>query len=354
MSRRSELLDELRIDRSTAPREAARGGGPRLFALAVVAAIATAAIWGYHDLRGAGSTMAGAREQAGEASGIASDNEKPPTESDPPLLQAAGYVVALRETTVSAKSIYKVETLLVQEGQTVRKGQLIARLDDSNARAALDQSRAQVRQAEASLAAATLAASDAHPTYLRCEQELHEGLISAEAFDEAKATYDAVSAAVRVAQQNLEVARAAVAVNQSYEKDTVITAPFSGIVTSTNAQAGDLVSPQFSGGGGICTLVDMHSLEVDVDVSESFITRVHAGQRATVALDAYPSWQIPARVVALVPTADRSTATVKVRVALLQKDSRILPQLGARVSFLSGTSRPPAALRRPSRSALRE
>jgi RND family efflux transporter MFP subunit len=303
--------------------------------LAIVVAVAAVTTWEY-SLRHAGTTAIAAREQAADASGVASDNESRATDSETPLLQASGYVVALRETTVSAKSIYKVERLFVQEGQTVRKGQVIARLDDSNARAALDQSRAQVRQAEASLAAATLAAADAHPTYLRNEQEMREGLISPEAFDEAKAAYDAATAAVRVAQQTLEVARAAVALNQSYERDTVITAPFSGVVTSTNAQAGDLVSPQFSGGGGICTLVDMGSLEVDVDVSESFITRVHPGQRATIALDAYPSWQIPARVVAIVPTADRSTATVKVRVALLQEDSRILPQMGARVSFLSG------------------
>lgn len=336
MNQRSELLDELRIDRSEAPREAARGGGRRLVALAVAAAIAAAAVWGYRDLRQTRSIAAAAREHVNEASRVANGNESRPQDSEAPLLQASGYVVALRETTVSAKSIYKVEALFVQEGQTVRKGQRIARLDDSNARAALDQSRAQVRQAEASLAAASLAAADAHPTYLRNEQELREGLISPEAFDEAKAAYDAAGAAVRVAKQNLEVARAAVTLNQSYEQDTVITAPFSGVVTSTNAQAGDLVSPQFSGGGGICTLVDMASLEVDVDVSESFISRVHPGQRATIALDAYPSWQIPAQVVAIVPTADRSTATVKVRVALLQKDSRILPQMGAHVSFMNG------------------
>jgi RND family efflux transporter MFP subunit len=242
--------------------------------------------------------------------------------------------VALRQATVSAKAIYKVNEVLVQEGQAVKEGQVIARLDDTNARAALEQSKAQVQQLEAALSAAKLADDDARPTYLRNQKQLGEGLISPEAAEASKSAYDAAHTAVLVAEGNLAVAKAAVEVNQRYEDDTVIKAPFDGVVTVKNAQPGEIVSPQFSGGGGIAKIVDMDSLEVDVDVSENFIHRVHSQQPATITLNAYPDWQIPAEVIAVIPTADRSKATVKVRIGFKQKDARIVPEMGARVAFL--------------------
>ena len=168
--------------------------------------------------------------------------------------------------------------------------------------------------------------------------------------DATKASYDAAQAAVGVAQQTLAVDQAAVAVNQRFEDDTVIRAPFDGIVTATNAQPGQIVSPQFSGGGGLAEIVDMNSLEVDVDVSENLISRVHPGQPAQITLDAYPDWHIPAHVIAIIPTADKSKATVSVRVGFKEGDPRVLPQMGARVSFLadapaagSGSASPAAA-----------
>ncbi len=242
-------------------------------------------------------------------------------------------MVALRQATVSGKSIYRVDAVLIEEGQHVQHGQIIARLDDSNVRAALEQSQAAVKQMEASLAAAKLAAADAQPLFERNRRQLAEGLISQDAFDQSKATNDAAQIAVSVVEQNLAVARATVTVNQRYEDDTIIRAPFDGVVTVKTAQPGEIVSPQFQGGGGIAQIVDMNSLEVDVDVSENYINRVHAGQRATIKLDAYPDWTIPAHVIAIIPTADQSKATVKVRVALEQKDERIVPEMGARVSF---------------------
>jgi RND family efflux transporter MFP subunit len=250
------------------------------------------------------------------------------------LLDASGYVVALREATVSAKAIYKVNDVLVQEGQAVTQGQVIARLDDTNTRAALEQARAQVKQLEAALAAAKLAEVDARPIFLRNQTQLAEGLISPEVFDSSKSSYDAAQTAAWVAEGNLAVAKASVEINQRYEDDTVIKAPFDGVVTVKNAQPGEIVSPQFSGGGGIAKIVDMDSLEVDVDVSENFINRVRSKQAATITLNAYPDWQIPAEVIAVIPTADRSKATVKVRIAFKQKDARIVPEMGARVSFL--------------------
>jgi len=126
-------------------------------------------------------------------------------------------------------------------------------------------------------------------------------------------------------------------VNQRYLEDTVIRAPFDGVVTVKTAQPGEIVSPQFPGGGGIAKIVDMDSLEVDVEVSENFIHRVRPKQPATITLNAYPDWQIPAEVIAVIPTADRAKATVKVRVAFKVKDPRIVPEMGSHVSFLDGT-----------------
>ena len=139
------------------------------------------------------------------------------------------------------------------------------------------------------------------------------------------------------------MAKATLEINQRFENDTIIKAPFDGVVTVKTAQPGEIVSPQFLGGGGIAKIVDMDSLEVDVDVSENFINRVHSRQASVITLNAYPDWQIPAEVIAVIPTADRSKATVKVRIGIKQKDSRIVPEMGARVSFLDS---PSAAQRR--------
>jgi RND family efflux transporter MFP subunit len=228
----------------------------------------------------------------------------------------------------------------VQEGQQVKRGEVIARLDDTNTGAALAQSKAQVRQFDAALGAAKLAALDARPIFLRDQGQLAEGLISPETFDTAKANYDAAQTAVLVAEQSLAVAKATVDINQRWEDDTVIKAPFDGVVTVKTAQPGELVSPQFSGGGGIAKIVDMDSLEVDVDVSENFINRVRPKQGAVITLNAYPDWRIPAEVIAVIPTADRAKATVKVRIGFKQTDSRIVPEMGARVSFLDEAARP--------------
>ncbi len=327
MDPKSELLDQLRIDRSESPQQ--RGSGARwrwVLIGTMVVLVAAAGVWMLAFSRdGIPVHTVVAKALASNAGGGASGGS---------LLDASGYVVALRQATVSAKAIYKVNEVLVQEGQAVKEGQVIAKLDDTNARAALEQSKAQVQQLESSLAAAKVADEDARPTYLRNQKQLGEGLISPETAEASKSIYDAAHTAVLVAEGNLAVAKAAVAVNQRYQDDTVIKAPFDGVVTVKNAQPGEIVSPQFSGGGGIAKIVDMDSLEVDVDVSENFIHRVHSQQPATITLNAYPDWQIPAEVIAVIPTADRSKATVKVRIGFKQKDARIVPEMGARVAFL--------------------
>ena len=360
MDRKTELLGQLKLDRGAdnAPPVRTRWG---LVVVAAVAGAIVAALISWQLLGRSADSHAGADARPPETAGStanadsSTDNAAASAPSSATggdatttapgsaasLLDASGYVVALRQATVSGKSIYRVDAVLIEEGQHVQRGQIIARLDDSNVRAALEQSQAQVKQMQASLAAAQLAAADAQPIFERDRRQLAQGLISQDAFDQAKASNDAAHIAVMVAEQNLAVAKATVTVNQRFEDDTVIRAPFDGVVTVKTAQPGEIVSPQFQGGGGIAQIVDMNSLEVDVDVSENYINRVHAGQPATVRLDAYPNWNIPAQVIAIIPTADRSKATVKVRVGLLQKDARIVPEMGARVSFLGdGAHRP--------------
>ena len=253
------------------------------------------------------------------------------------ILDASGYVVARRQATVSAKITGKVVAVDIEEGQRVERDEIIARLDETNAKAGVAQARAELGQARANLMAAEVAFTNAKPTFQRNEQQLARAVISAQTFDTAKASYDAARTSLEVAARAVEVAGARVEIAQRNLDDTVVRAPFAGIVTVKAAQEGEMVSPMSAGGGftrtGIGTIVDMSSLEVEVDVSENFIQRVSEDQPATITLNAYPDWNIPARVIAIIPTADRAKATVKVRVGFTVGDPRILPEMGARVAF---------------------
>jgi RND family efflux transporter MFP subunit len=254
------------------------------------------------------------------------------------MLDASGYVVARRQATVSSKITGKVVEVLIEEGQRVEVNEVVARLDDANAVAYVAQATAQREQAVASLGAARVAFENVGPTFARNREQFARQIISAQDFDIAKANYDATRTSLDVAARAVEVAEASLALAQRNLDDTVVRAPFGGIVTVKAAQEGEMVSPVSAGGGftrtGIGTIVDMESLEVEVDVSENFINRVHPDQDVSVKLNAYPDWEIPARVIAIIPTADRAKATVKVRVALDERDSRILPEMGVRVAFL--------------------
>jgi multidrug resistance efflux pump len=205
----------------------------------------------------------------------------------------------------------------------------------------LAQSEAQVKQAEAVLSSAQTAYEDALPIFERYEREKAAAVISAQSFDEARTRIDSAKSQILIAQSERDAARTGREVAQRNLDDTIIRAPFSGIVTEKSAQAGKMVSPISAGSGftrtGIGTIVDMNSLEVEVDVSENFIGRVLPQQPVRIRLNAYPDWNIPGSVIATIPTADRAKATVKVRVAILTKDSRILPDMGARVAFLGET-----------------
>ena len=306
------LLGQLKIDRGAEP-VAPRTNGPRIVAAIVLLALLVGAI--LYFMRDTGVPV-----QTATATPLASGSGAAAS-----MLDASGYVVARRQATVSAKITGKLQDLYIEEGQKVAEGDVMARLDDSNA-------KAELLQAKANLAAAQAAADNIKPIYARDQKQAAAGFISAEALDTSKANYDAKQYALQIAQANVAVA-------QRNLDDTVVRAPFAGVITTKAAQPGEIVSPISAGGGftrtGIGTLVDMDSLEVEVDVNENFINRVQAGQPATVKLNAYPDWNIPAEVIAVIPTADRAKATVKVRVGFKLKDARILPEMGARVSFLA-------------------
>jgi RND family efflux transporter MFP subunit len=340
MNDKSALLEQLRLNRGASADES-RGARPWIMGGALVVLLLGALGWYFFGTpRGVAVRIAVAREASESATSSAS------------LLDASGYVVARREATVSSKITGKVLEVLIEEGQRVAANEVLARLDDSNARARLEQASAQIAQAQANLHAARIALDDARPIYQREEQERKQALISAQDFDSAKATYNAAETALAVAQRVADVARASLLVAQRDEDDTVVRAPFAGVVTVKAAQPGEMVSPISAGGGftrtGIGTIVDMDSLEVEVDVNENFINRVRPGQPVTIRLNAYPDWAIAGEVIAIIPTADRSKATVKVRVAFRQKDPRILPEMGARVAFLedSGEGAARASVRR--------
>jgi RND family efflux transporter MFP subunit len=333
LSDKSELLDQLRIERPTAEEE--RGVGWVVWAIAIVVAFGAAGGIAWYALPRA-TPISVATAELAPADVVVGPST---------ILDASGYVVARRQATVSSKITGKVVQVAIEEGRRVEPGQVIARLDDTNARASAGQARAQRAQAEANLVAARVAFENAKPTYQRNELQYAKAVISAQTLDTAKAAYDAARTGLDVAARALEVADASVVFAERNLEDTVVRAPFAGIVTVKAAQEGEMVSPISAGGGftrtGIGTIVDMDSLEIEVDVSENFINRVHAGQRATAKLNAYPDWEIPAHVIAIIPTADRAKATVKVRVGFDSRDERILPEMGVRVAFLDGESTAP-------------
>jgi RND family efflux transporter MFP subunit len=322
------LIEQLRIDR---PPEDEPAAWPKWIAIAVVVlAIAAVATW---LLLPRGIPVRVATVEVAPAEAAAGPGT---------ILDASGYVVARRQATVSSKITGKVVQVFIEEGRRVARDEIIARLDDTNARAALEQARAARAQAEASLAAAQVAFDNAGPTFKRNQQQLEKAVISQQTFDTAKAAYDAARTGLDVAKRVVEVARSAVTYAERNLDDTVGRAPFAGVVTVKAAQEGEMVSPISAGGGytrtGVGTIVDMDSLEIEVDVSENFINRVHAGQRASAKLNAYPDWEIPAHVIAIIPTADRAKATVKVRIGLEVSDPRVLPEMGVRVAFLESPS----------------
>ncbi|MEO7149439.1 MAG: efflux RND transporter periplasmic adaptor subunit, partial [Rhodanobacteraceae bacterium] len=253
------------------------------------------------------------------------------------VLQATGYVVARRQATVSAQITGTLTEVLIEEGEHVSKGQILARLDDAGYKAALDTARAQEAAAHAQTAEAAAQLDQAQHDAARFDAIAARGLVSKQQAEQVRTQATTDRASLLAAQRQAQAAAAQVAGAQVNYDYTVVRAPFDGVVTDKAAQVGEIVSP-FSVGGftrtGVATIVDMDSLEIDVDVSESYIGRVKPDMPVEAVLDAYPDWRIPAHVIAIIPSADRSKATVKVRIAIEKKDPRIIPEMGARVSFL--------------------
>jgi len=260
-----------------------------------------------------------------------------PTGGAATVLNASGYVEPRRKATVSSKITGKVTEVLVDEGMVVEEGQILAQLDDSDARrryeaigAERDVARAAIEELEVNLA-------DAERTLRRTNELRDQGIASIQDLDSATAAVDALRAKLRVARSSLDAARAQLAVSAQDLENYTVRAPFAGIAVSKDAQPGEMVSPVSAGGGftrtGISTIVDMESLEIEVDVNESHIAKVTPGQPADAVLDAYPEWHIPATVRTVIPTADRQKATVKVRLTFDELDPRILPDMGVKVAF---------------------
>ena len=267
------------------------------------------------------------------------------------VLNASGYVTARRRATVSSKVTGKVIEVNVEEGMAVREGQVLARLDDATARAALALAEAQTEAARRAVRENEVRLAEAELTLSRLTSLLKDGIVTAADVDAARANVDSARARIVLLTQQVAVAEQQVRLQQTDLDNTIIRAPFSGVAISKDAQPGEMVSPVSAGGGftrtGICTIVDMRSLEIEVDVNESYINRVHPDQRVTATLDAYPDWSIPARVITTIPAADRQKATVLVRIAFDALDPRILPDMGVKVTFLRDPEESGPAQARP-------
>jgi RND family efflux transporter MFP subunit len=331
MEDRSALLHQLRIDRGAAPVRGGEGGGIGKWIVLGIVLLALLAGGIYLLMRPTGVPVTVAIARTATTGGAATAGTS--------LLDASGYVVARRAATVSAKITGKVTEVLIEEGSRVEAGQIVARLDDTNIRAELAQSKAQVEASRAQLAQVRVSLANAERDLKRKSGLVGEHLISVADLDTSQTALDGLRAQLITAQRNVEVSQATLDVTQRSYDDTTVRAPFAGVITVKAAQVGEIVSPLSAGGGftrtGIGTVVDMDSLEVEVDVNENFINRVKDAMPARVRLNAYPDWDIPAYVIAVIPTADRSKATVKVRVGFKERDARILPEMGARVAFLA-------------------
>jgi len=325
-------LDALRIERRPAP----PAGRPVIWIALLILVLAVGGGLAWRSTRAAELVVSTTRARAVAGSG----------QAERTVLNASGYVTARRSATVSSKVTGKVVELLIEEGMKVKEGQILARLDDTNVRASLELAVAQ-------LISATNALSETRVRIREARQELkrQEGLIANKIatqadYDHAEANALAYEAQLQRQEADAVVAERTIATWRQQLDDTVIRAPFDGIVTSKNAQPGEMISPVSAGGGftrtGICTIVDMKSLEIEIDVNESYINRVEPEQPVEATLDAYSDWKIPCKVIAIIPTADRQKSTVRVRVGFDKLDPRILPEMSIKVAFHEAATPGPA------------
>ena len=326
------LLKELKLDRSAAPSDR---GKPLKWFIALAIAGGALFVGLFVDFSATPVSVSTALAQAASTSAQGGS-----------VLDATGYVVARRQTTVSAKTTGKVVSVLIEEGDRVQRDQLLAVLDDTIPRAQFELASSQLDASRAGLEELRVMLKQGQLDLDRTQELADRKLVSQADLDRDNLDVEALQARIERANAEVVVAQRGLAVQKQLLDDMEIRAPFDGIVVAKAAQPGEMISPISAGGGftrtGICTIVDMDSLEVEVDVNESYINRVYPEQPVQVTLNAYPDDRYPAQVIAIIPTADRSKATVRVRVALLDRDERVLPDMGVRVAFLEESTSAPA------------
>ena len=316
-------LGALRIDKDKRQeRKTGKIFGIILAAILVVALVAGAT---FYSRNSAPVVEVAAAQKAGNAGPTA-------------LLNASGYVTPRRRATIAAKITGRVIGVYFDEGVHVKEGQILAKLDDSDVKRALDSAVADRNSTRAQIADYEVQLKNAELLVHRSKELQAAGVQSQEIVDNAVTSADSLRAKIALTKEQVAAAESRINEAQQAVDNTVIRAPFEGIVVSKDAQVGEMVSPISAGGGftrtGIATIVDMNSNEIEVDVNEAYIARVVPEQRVTAVLDAYPDWQIPSKVRTVIPTADRQKATVKVRISFIKLDPKILPDMGVKVTFL--------------------
>ncbi len=345
MSEQSELLGKLKIDRSAQN----GGGGSKKWIFLTALFFLTSAYLSYKLLSyqpfmpdknppEVTSHVSPKNRSAQETVSQAATTIPKPSIASAEVLNASGYITARRLATVSAEITGLITEVLVEEGMRVEKGQILARLDDTIARVNLDSAKAQIRVTTSQIKGTAINLKEAERVLARVSK-LNSSEFSSEAnLTRARANVENLKTSLAAQRAQQDVLKLDIIRQLERLNDHTIRAPFTGVVTVKNAQPGEIISPVSAGGGftrtGICTIVDMNSLEIEVDVNEAFIGRVFAGQRVKANLDAYPNWDIAANVIAIIPTADRAKATVRIRIAIENKDTRILPDMGVKVAFL--------------------
>lgn len=332
---RSELLKQLKLDKSEPVAKASNRG----WLLLVVGAAVLGAWLGYFLAEPQPNKTKNTVEEL-PPQPVVEKRALEETGSGGKILDASGYVTARQVATISAEVMGLILSVDVEEGMFVEKGQLLAQIDDTVAQIQLKLALAQVETFLARRDALQVEYRESQRELKRIQNLDGAGDYASESqLTKAQSVVDRLSANLRSLQAEIVVAKLQVERSQDLVHDHRITAPFAGVVTAKNAQAGEIVAPSSAGGGftrtGICTIVNMDSLEIEVDVNEAYIGKVQKGLPVQALLDAYPNWPIPARVAAVIPTADRAKATVRVRIEILEKNSKILPDMGVKVSFLS-------------------
>ncbi|MEX0298746.1 MAG: efflux RND transporter periplasmic adaptor subunit [Kordiimonas sp.] len=349
MEDKSELLSQLKIDRTE---ETPSSGVSAITVGALMIAAAAAGGAGAWAFLGTEAPSVETSTPIAKVNKVTPSTPKPAVTATEPsapaaapsvdpsekILNASGYITARRMATVSAQIMGLITEVNVEEGMSVTTGQVLATLDSAVATVNLDFADAQVAVAKARLGRINSSLAEAKRVLERTK-ELNKANFSSEAdLTRAQADVESFEADLISARADIRVSELEAQRQRERLDDHTIKAPFGGVVTVKNAQPGEIVAPSSAGGGftrtGICTIVDMDSLEIEVDVNEAFIGRVFEGQKVEANLDAYPNWRIPASVIAVIPTADRAKATVRVRIRIEEKDARILPDMGVKVAFL--------------------